>query len=55
MAKQSNQETSEVEEARGDSSDCRGGEEIMEGEPGGETDAPGRGGFQGEPLHDRPL
>jgi hypothetical protein len=55
MAKHSNREAGEVEEARGASSDCRGGEEIVEGEPGGETEARGRGGCHGEPLRGRPL
>ena len=55
MAKQSNRETGEVEEARGASSECRDGEEIIEGEPGGETEARGRGGCHGEPLRDCPL
>jgi hypothetical protein len=54
MAKQSNRETGEVEEARGASSGSRSGEESVEGEPGGETDARGRGGCQGEPLRGRP-
>jgi hypothetical protein len=39
-----------VEEARGANSGYRSGEESVEGEPGGETNAQGRGGFQGEPL-----
>jgi hypothetical protein len=37
MTKHSNQEAGGVEEARGASSGYRGGEENMEGEPGGET------------------
>jgi hypothetical protein len=41
MAKQSNRETGEVEEARGVGSGWRGSEEIVEGEPGGETEARG--------------
>jgi hypothetical protein len=41
MAKQSKRETGEVEEARGAGSGWRGGEEIVEGEPGGETKARG--------------
>jgi hypothetical protein len=44
-----------VEEVRGVISDYRGGEEIMEGEPRGETQAQGQGGFHGEPLHNHPL
>jgi hypothetical protein len=55
MAKHSNQETDEVEEARGASLECRGKEEIMEGEPGGETEARGWGGCHGEPLSGHPL
>jgi hypothetical protein len=44
-----------VEEERGAISDCRGGEEIVEGELGGETEAWGRGGCHGDPLCDCPL
>jgi hypothetical protein len=55
IAKYSNREAGKVEEARGANSDCRGGEEIVEGELGGETEARGRGGCHGEPLHGHPL
>jgi hypothetical protein len=41
MTKHSNREAGGVEEARGAISSCRGGEEIVEGEPGGETEASG--------------
>jgi hypothetical protein len=54
MAKHSKRETVEVEEVRGANSGNKISEESVEGEPGGETDARGRGGFQGEPLHDCP-
>jgi hypothetical protein len=55
MAKQSNRETGGVEEARGAGSGWRGGEEIVEGDPGGETEGRGQRGFHGEPLHGCPL
>jgi hypothetical protein len=54
MAKHSKQETGEVEEVRGANSGSRSGEESVEGEPGGETDARGQGGCQGEPLRGPP-
>jgi hypothetical protein len=54
MAKHSKRETGEVEELRGANSGSKSGEESVEGEPGGEADARGRGGCQGEPLRGRP-
>jgi len=55
MTKNLNQEASGVEEVRGAKLGCRGSEEIVEGEPGGETEDRGQGGCHGEPLHGRPL
>jgi hypothetical protein len=55
MTRHSNREAGGVEEARGSSSGCRGGEENVEGEPGGEVEVRGRGGCHGEPLHGLPL
>ena len=55
MTRHSNREAGEVEEARGSSSGCRGGEENVEGEPGGEAEVRGRGGCHGEPLRGLPL
>jgi hypothetical protein len=55
MTRHSNREAGGVEEARGSSSGCRGGEENVEGEPGGEAEVRGRGGCHGEPLRGLPL
>jgi hypothetical protein len=53
-AKHSKWETGAVEELRGANSGSKSGEESVEGEPGGEFEARGRGGCQGEPLHGLP-
>jgi len=54
MTKHSKRETGEVEEERGANLGNISGKEGVEGEPGGETDARGRGGCQGEPLRGHP-
>ena len=54
MAKHSKWETGKVEEVRGANSCNKSSEESVEGEPGGEIDARGRGRCQGEPLRGRP-
>ena len=55
MARHSNREVGRVEEARGSRWGCRGGEENVEDEPGGEAEVRGQGGCHGEPLRGLPL
>jgi hypothetical protein len=55
MTKHSNRDASEVEEVRGSILGCKGCEECIEGEPGGETETRGRGGCHGDPLLGLPL
>jgi hypothetical protein len=53
-ARHSKRGTGAVEELRIATSGSKSGEESVEGEPGGEVEARGRGGCQGEPLRGLP-